>query len=87
MGDEESSCCNNREEGKQAYKIGLIDTLGSLNDAVEYIKLKNKYEDKIKLITMPKEENSIFDFIFNILSYKLEPSNLNYTLPQYLIVN
>ena len=36
---------------------------------------------------MPNEENSIFDFIFNILSYKLEPSNLNYTLPQYLIVN
>ena len=73
--------------GKQAQKIGLVDTLGSLNDVVEYIKLKNVYQNKIKLINMPKKENSIFDFIFNILSYKLEPSNLNYTLPQYLIVN
>ena len=73
--------------GKQAQKIGLVDTLGSLNDVVEYIKIKNEYQNKIKLINMPKKENSIFDFIFNILSYKLEPSNLNYTLPQYLIVN
>jgi len=73
--------------GKQAQKIGLVDTLGSLNDVVEYIKLKNKYQNKIKLINMPKKENSIFDYIFNILSYKLELSNLNYTLPQYLIVN
>jgi len=73
--------------GKQALGIGLVDTLGSLNDAVDYIKLKNQYNNEIELIDMPKEKKSIFDFIFNILSYKLEPSNLNYTLPQYLIVN
>jgi len=30
---------------------------------------------------------TIFDFIINILSYKLELSNINYTIPQYLIVN
>jgi len=73
--------------GKQAHTIGLVDTLGSLNDVLDYIKLKREYKHKIEVVNMPNEENSIFDFIFNILSYKLEPSNLNYTLPQYLIVN
>jgi len=73
--------------GKQAYEIGLVDTLGSLNDVLDYIKSKREYKNKIEVVNMPNEENSIFDFIFNILSYKLEPSNLNYTLPQYLIVN
>lgn len=73
--------------GKQAHEIGLVDTLGSLNDVLDYIKSKREYKNKIEVINMPNEENSIFDFIFNILSYKLEPSNLNYTLPQYLIVN
>lgn len=73
--------------GKQAHEIGLVDTLGSLNDVLDYIKSKREYKNKIEVVNMPNEENSIFDFIFNILSYKLEPSNLNYTLPQYLIVN
>ena len=73
--------------GKQAHEIGLVDTLGSLNDVLDYIKSKREYKNKIEVINMPNEENSIFDFIFNILSYKLEPSNFNYTLPQYLIVN
>ena len=72
--------------GKQALEIGLIDTLGTLNDAIEYLKVINKYNEDIKLVKMPNEEKSIFDFIFNILSYKLEPSNENYTIPQYLIV-
>ena len=73
--------------GKQAHEIGLVDTLGSLNDVLDYIKSKREYKNKIEVVNMPNEENSIFDFIFNILSYKLEPSNFNYTLPQYLIVN
>ena len=73
--------------GRQAYELGLIDSLGSLNDVLDYIKLEREYEKDIELINMPNEENSIFDFIFNILSYKLELSNINYTIPQYLIVN
>ena len=72
--------------GKQALEIGLIDTLGTLNDAIEYLKVINGFNEDIKLVKMPNEEKSIFDFIFNILSYKLEPSNENYTIPQYLIV-
>ena len=34
-----------------------------------------------------KKNIFIFDFIFNILSSKLEASNINYTISQYLIVN
>ena len=72
--------------GKQALEIGLIDTLGTLNDAIEYLKVINRFNEDINLVKMPNEEKSIFDFIFNILSYKLELSNENYTIPQYLIV-
>ena len=72
--------------GKQALEIGLIDTLGTLNDAIKYLKDMNGFNEDIKLVKMPIEEKSIFDFIFNILSYKLEPSNEIYTIPQYLIV-
>ena len=72
--------------GRQALEIGLIDTLGTLNNAIEYLKDINGYNEDIKLVKMPNEEKSIFDFIFNILSYKLEPSNDIYTIPQYLIV-
>ena len=72
--------------GKQALEIGLIDTLGTLNDAIGYLKDLNSFNEDIKLVKMPNEEKSIFDFIFNILSYKLEPSNEIYTIPQYLIV-
>ena len=72
--------------GRQALEIGLIDTLGTLNDAIEYLKDINRFNDNVKLVKMPNEEKSIFDFIFNILSYKLEPSNEIYTIPQYLIV-
>ena len=72
--------------GKQALEIGLIDTLGTINDAIEYLKVINRFNEDINLVKMPNKEKSIFDFIFNILSYKLEPSNENYTIPQYLIV-
>ena len=72
--------------GKQALEIGLIDTLGTINDAIEYLKVINRFNEDINLVKMPNEEKSIFDFIFNILSYKLEPSNEIYTIPQYLIV-
>tara|TARA_S200000501_G_scaffold115147_1_gene108121 strand:- start:15949 stop:16806 length:858 start_codon:yes stop_codon:yes gene_type:complete len=72
--------------GRQALELGLIDTLGTFNNAIEYLIDINGYNEDIKLVKMPNEEKSIFDFIFNILSYKLELSNDIYTIPQYLIV-
>ena len=72
--------------GRQALNLNLIDTIGSYYDAVNYIKVKNNFED-IEVIERIEEKRSFFDFIFNVLSNKLEASKTKHILPQYLIVN
>ena len=73
---------NSNFHTEQGNDGNLSDILGS----IEYLKDINSFNENVKLVKMPNEEKSIFDFIFNILSYKLEPSNEIYTIPQYLIV-
>ena len=33
--------------GRQALEIGLIDTLGTLNDAIEYLKVINSFNEML----------------------------------------
>ena len=79
------------EEGERwlenKIEIGYLNQeFINLSDNNIFQELISTFNDDVKLVKMPNEEKSIFDFIFNILSYKLEPSNDIYTIPQYLIV-
>ena len=70
--------------GLQAKENGLIDSIGSYIDAIEYVKTKLAITNEN--VIYPKEEkNGLFDFIFNNLSNKLQYPNFNnYKVPSYL---
>lgn len=72
--------------GRQALNLNLIDTIGSYYDAIDYIKVQNNYVD-VEIIERVEKKRSFFDFIFNVLSNKLQITNSKYLIPQYLIVN
>ena len=70
--------------GLQAKENGLIDSVGSYVDALEYVKTKLSISSE-NIIYAKEEDNGLFDFIFNNLSNKLEYSNFNnYKVPSYL---
>jgi protease-4 len=53
--------------GGAAKKIGLVDELGSLNDAVKALAKNNKYK-KYQVVSYPDADRSIFDILLDLNS-------------------
>jgi len=70
--------------GEQAYKLGLIDMIGTFEDAIKLIRSIAKSELEPEIIYPPLEDQTIFDFLFGQISQKTNFFNLNsYPKPQF----
>ena len=70
--------------GEQAYKLGLIDMIGTFEDAIKLIRSIAKSELETEIIYPPLEDQTIFDFLFGQISQKTNFFNLNsYPKPQF----
>ena len=70
--------------GEQAYKLGLIDMIGTFEDAIKLIRNIAKSELEPEVIYPPLEDQTIFDFLFGQISQKTNFFNLNsYPKPQF----
>ena len=70
--------------GLQAKENGLIDSIGSYIDAIEYVKIKLAITNE-NILYAKDEKKGLFDFIFNNLSNKLGYPNFNKNkVPSYL---
>lgn len=54
--------------GEQAQKIGLIDELGNINEALKWINTKNNAEYSLREIHFKKENPGLFSKIFGMTS-------------------
>ena len=73
--------------GQQAKALGLIDELGSFEDAVELTKKMVGLSGEVKLIFQEKKRFSIWDLIFSEMIGEIKQSlQSNWPTPQLLLV-
>jgi protease-4 len=74
-------------DGKMALKLGLIDKLGSLQDAVSWVAAKADLKDP-EVVTYPKNEPSIWNMVYDLgrdnLNSEIEKSLSNTMTPQMI---
>ena len=70
--------------GKQALASGLIDVLGTFEDAVHLASLKAGFLDKPEVVYPPKEKKGFLDVLFgDILQGSSIGNLLMYPKPEY----
>jgi len=73
--------------GQQAKALGLVDELGSFEDAVELTKKMVGLSGEVKLIFQEKKRFSIWDLIFSEMIGEIKQSlQSNWPTPQLLLV-
>jgi protease-4 len=70
--------------GLQAKELGLIDLIGTYEDAKNLIKSLLNTEKELKFIHPKHEEDGIFEYFLNSKNIELPFSNLNiFPIPEY----
>jgi protease-4 len=72
--------------GADALKIGLVDQLGGLRDAIAFAKKTAGLKDA-KIQYYPKKKQDPFEMIFEILEEQGSQAKIKSTLPSYLLEN
>ncbi len=70
--------------GSQAYSMGLIDRLGTFEDAIYMVGKMTGIPGKPVLIKPPRPKKGIFDILFGELDMKL-PLGLTHAIPEYMM--
>ena len=72
--------------GSDALKIGLVDKLGGLNDAIKFA-VKTAGLKEAKIVYYPKKKVSPYDVIFEILEEQEEQVKMQQKLPVSIMKN
>lgn len=60
-------------DGKKALELGLIDQLGTLNDAIAWVASSSKLDKDYDVVLYPEAESGFMDIIMNMTKCGLAP--------------
>ena len=69
--------------GEQALELGLIDKLGTLEDAIELASKLANITEKPKIVFPPETKKSIVESLLSTKVGNIIPKNLVYPIPEY----
>ena len=73
--------------GKQALNYGLIDIIGTLEDALSLVAKNSGYKGKVKIAYPPEEKKGLLDLLFGDIFSGSSWDNLNiYPKPEYRMI-